>query len=100
MRLLKSVFVTVFKGEFPSHRFARTLSLEVLLSDPVEIGGGGQPSAGRRCLLSRLFPDGISGTLLACSAVLRAVGIERSHAANNECRHSHHYEEPNRFELS
>src|SRR5436309_1274637 len=100
MRLLKSVFITVFKGEVPSHRFSRSLPLEVLLSDSVEVGGGGQPSAGCCCLLSRLFPDEIGGALFTRSAVLRAMRVERGHAADDECCHSHHYEEPHRFELS
>ena len=76
LRLLKSVRVTEFKGAFPSHRFSRPLFREVLLSDHVQGGSGWQLST-RRSLLARLFPDDIGGTLLARSAVRRAVSEER-----------------------
>jgi hypothetical protein len=50
-------------------------------------------------LLSRLYPDCISGTLFGRSPVRRALGVERGHATDKKRQHSHHHEESHRLEL-
>src|SRR5439155_4237931 len=98
MRLLKPVRVSVFESQVPTLLFARSLLLEILLSHHVQISVRRQFCPGRR-VLSRLFPECISGPLLRRSAVSGAMSVERRHAAHDKRRCCHHYKKSHRFEF-
>jgi len=98
MRLLKPVRVSVFESQVPTLLFARSLLLEILLSHHVQISVRRQFCPGRR-VLSRLFPECISGPLLRRSAVSRAMSVERRHATHDQRRCCHHYKKSHRFEF-
>ena len=83
MPLLESVRVTVFEGKIPIFLFPRPLPFEIVLSHDVQVGRVGQLCIGCR-LLSRFYPDCVSGTLFGRSPMRRALGVERGHAADKK----------------
>src|SRR5256886_1624570 len=98
MRLLKPVRVSVLESQVPTLLFTRSLLLEILLSHHVQFSVRWQLCSRWR-LLSRLFPDCISGPLVRRSAVSRAMSVERRHTAHDQRRRCHHYKKPHRFEF-
>jgi hypothetical protein len=99
MRLLKSVRVSVLESQVPTLLFARSLLLEIFLSQHVQVSVRRQLCPRWR-FLSRLFPDCISGPLLRRSPLRRAMSVERRHAAHHQRRRCHHCKKSHRFEFS
>src|SRR5215469_8449851 len=99
MRLLESVFVTMFEREVPILFVPQSLLLEIILGHHVQFCGCRELCIPWR-LLSRSLADPIPRPLLRCAAMSSAMRVERSHTAHHKRRHRHHHEKPNWFEFS